>query len=1378
MNLATGMSWLASAFDLGLDLALKATILLGFVLIIQHALGSRRAFLGSAAANAGLIGLLLLPIGSLGLPSLSIPCLPARAVAAPTDSKLDTAAPAASARIDQFARTRGTTPIELARDNPAVDPETTVTIVLRPESAALALPHAHSPALVTAAIEPGEIRVARPQFHNADWAMISIAIYALGASILLSRIGASLGAVARLRRSCRQVDDASWTDALKRWRSRLGIRRSVVLVQTPQVSVPVALGWRKPAIVLPESLLSPSSHGPIDAVMLHELSHVGRGDYVWNVILQVVQAIYWPHVLVWVLGRAVARLRERACDELCVCELGGPAAYRDALLLVASGIVRRPSPALGLAMARSSKLGRRLAEIERSAGDRRYLAGWPATLCFGALAIATAGVIGAAQLVRAEPRANKPDDLSEAARHTPNADPAGRLFHLRVVSAATNEPVSGADVRVSMAFRDESRKTDAQGRLDIVHSTGPSDQTLTIDLWGQGRAMQRHSWDNNTNQPIPDSATIALQPGETLGGIVEDDARRPIHGAVVYLWSHNYKRKDPHELLYDLRAVSGPDGKWQTSGAPETTGELLGFKIVHPDFLSVRDYRQGATIPRIADLRAGKAMTVMKKGVPIEGRVVDADGIPVAGARVLSADDPRAFFVEIAPFAVTTDANGHFRTGQVKPGEWFLVVMAKGHAPGDQRVTIGSPIPQFEVALGRPRPFKGRVVDPDGKPIAGARFDADAWRGHRCLGTFLWTDADGRFRWDDAPIDELIVNVGAPGYTAVFQQKVTPSPEEIVFKLTPALAIQGKLSNAETKKRVENALVEYGAVDPATGEVAKWTNLEELGFGGGVYQGAFNANFPVTSGAYKLRIRSAGFHDFISRTFLREEKVVVGYDIALVPGTTAPVGRFATVLGSDGKPLAGARVVEVQAGGHLNLENGAPNLFQGRKVREDRTTADGKFAIPQYNDHWFILIMGDSSYAFCDQDSLKENPTVQAANYGKIDGQVFVGSRSVPDQELELTGVLGNRFTRGCNVFVSHKTKSDQDARFTFERVIPIGGLRVARRFPNQSKSGVWSIGDPVRVQSGTTTRIVLGGKGRPVIGRVEPPAGWTRPIDFTDRSEAHLESDRPWIPYPPSLFRRKTSLAGIDLIGWNQKWSESPEAWDYADQRVSIGVAIAPDGSFQIDDVPPGEYRLAIRVNGESRIHVTLTVRRDAGPFARVVRTFNMPPAPPARKDPLDLGVLQLQPRVTLEAGRAAPPFEVTTVDGKKLKVPGDFHGKFLLLDFGTTWDVQSRHQIPPLNDVYEKYGKDPDPRLAIVSVISAADNAEARKFIEEKGEPWPQAMIGPLSNDIASLYGIDDENVSTMTFIGPDGRIVAMGLWNEKIGEAVAKAIGPVAH
>jgi hypothetical protein len=51
----------------------------------------------------------------------------------------------------------------------------------------------------------------------------------------------------------------------------------------------------------------------------------------------------------------------------------------------------------------------------------------------------------------------------------------------------------------------------------------------------------------------------------------------------------------------------------------------------------------------------------------------------------------------------------------------------------------------------------------------------------------------------------------------------------------------------------------------------------------------------------------------------------------------------------------------------------------------------------------------------------------------------------------------------------------------------------------------------------------------------------------------------------------------------------------------------------------------------------------------------------------------LGLRRKASLKTGDPAPAFEETTVDGRKLSVPGDFKGKVLLLDFGAIWETQS---------------------------------------------------------------------------------------------------------
>lgn len=100
---------------------------------------------------------------------------------------------------------------------------------------------------------------------------------------------------------------------------------------------------------------------------------------------------------------------------------------------------------------------------------------------------------------------------------------------------------------------------------------------------------------------------------------------------------------------------------------------------------------------------------------------------------------------------------------------------------------------------------------------------------------------------------------------------------------------------------------------------------------------------------------------------------------------------------------------------------------------------------------------------------------------------------------------------------------------------------------------------------------------------------------------------------------------------------------------------------------------------------------------------------------------------------------------------------------------------QIARLNEINQKYGK--DPRFAILSVLFAADSAETRKYMEDKGQPWPQAIVGPLSNPTSLAYTIDDENVPFVFLIGPDGKVILSHRYAQ-MGEAIGKALGKVAN
>ena len=108
----------------------------------------------------------------------------------------------------------------------------------------------------------------------------------------------------------------------------VGSTRPPSLRHTEKINSPATTGWFRPTVLVPSGLLSNSSVR--DAVLLHESAHVRRGDAGWQFLLRLVQAVYWFHPLVWLLGRMVGRLREKACDAVCVRTLGAPDLSRSA----------------------------------------------------------------------------------------------------------------------------------------------------------------------------------------------------------------------------------------------------------------------------------------------------------------------------------------------------------------------------------------------------------------------------------------------------------------------------------------------------------------------------------------------------------------------------------------------------------------------------------------------------------------------------------------------------------------------------------------------------------------------------------------------------------------------------------------------------------------------------------------------------------------------------------------------------------------------------------------------------------------------------------------------------------------------------------------
>ena len=100
------------------------------------------------------------------------------------------------------------------------------------------------------------------------------------------------------------------------------------------VAEPVTFGYWRPVVLLPRRLLEL----PADirrAVVLHETWHVARHDWLWLVLEQVVQSIFWFHPAIWWAVDQIQLAREQVVDALVVKATGSRHAYLRAMVAFA-----------------------------------------------------------------------------------------------------------------------------------------------------------------------------------------------------------------------------------------------------------------------------------------------------------------------------------------------------------------------------------------------------------------------------------------------------------------------------------------------------------------------------------------------------------------------------------------------------------------------------------------------------------------------------------------------------------------------------------------------------------------------------------------------------------------------------------------------------------------------------------------------------------------------------------------------------------------------------------------------------------------------------------------------------------------------------------
>ncbi len=158
--------------------------------------------------------------------------------------------------------------------------------------------------------------------------------YVMVAAWQLLRLAMGWQQVQRLRHRHTSKAPVAWRLFVQQYSSYMGIKKPVTLVLSSRVSSPLTIGFWKPMILFPVASVNQLSLAQAEAILIHELAHIRRADYLLNYFLQLAAAILFFNPFHRLLVQAACRDREISCDEWVLRYNYNRRDYAEALLQV------------------------------------------------------------------------------------------------------------------------------------------------------------------------------------------------------------------------------------------------------------------------------------------------------------------------------------------------------------------------------------------------------------------------------------------------------------------------------------------------------------------------------------------------------------------------------------------------------------------------------------------------------------------------------------------------------------------------------------------------------------------------------------------------------------------------------------------------------------------------------------------------------------------------------------------------------------------------------------------------------------------------------------------------------------------------------------
>ncbi|HEX5242339.1 MAG TPA: sigma-70 family RNA polymerase sigma factor [Tepidisphaeraceae bacterium] len=436
-----------------------------------------------------------------------------------------------------------------------------------------------------------------------------------------------------------------------------------------------------------------------------------------------------------------------------------------------------------------------------------------------------------------------------------------------------------------------------------------------------------------------------------------------------------------------------------------------------------------------------------------------------------------------------------------------------------------------------------------------------------------------------------------------------------------------------------------------------------------------------------------------------------------------------TVRTTDGKPVAGATVKLATWDADVILD-ASP---RAKPVPTTRTGPDGRFEFRPTSMPYGLLATSDQGIGFLKVATLASASDLVIQPWGHVEGTARLGSKPLRSSHVLLwyqNSAEANAARIDYNGY-PRISVSDESGHFVFDH-IPPGVADITCRLPGTLRA---QHSPRFHIQSGTTTTIVAGGTGRPVIGRVSPP-----PREGNSHS-VRLERERP----------EPFAKLDWDRLAPEQRAQRKAELEAWERDCNPFNAEIGADGSFRLEDVPAGTYMMRVAYSNFSR------ESRYIETIGELDRKLTIAPMPDRRSDvPMDLGTIDLPLRKRLAIGQPAPELTWRDIDGNQSSLQS-FRGKYVLgivlpsaNESDDMWE-----DLLKLKPVYDRFGS--DQRLTMLALYVGNGFDAARQSAAHDGVTWPFVDAGKSLDSVPEPYRSSGE---MMFVIDPQGAVLAKDL------------------